>query len=256
MAVGSARTRLYVEEDLKGASSVDLSRAQAHYLKHVLRMSTGDKVALFNGRDGEWICSVDTIGQGSISVKIEECFRGQADEPDLWLLFAPIKRTGLDFLVQKAVELGVSQFLPVKTERTEVRRLNLKRLRANVIEAAEQCERLTLPVFSGSLTLDDALSQFPSDRTLAVCTERGDVPAIDDVLRMPKAAALSWAILCGPEGGFTDRELDAFAKLPFIRLVSLGPRILRAETAALSAMTCWQAALGDWRRRPSERDLT
>ena len=125
-----------------------------------------------------------------------------------------------------------------------------------MIEAADLCESLTLPVFFEVQTLDHALAQFRTDRILAVCTERGDVPPLDDLLRAPKATKQAWAILSGPEGGFTERELDAFAKLPFIRFVSLGPRILRAETAALSAVTCWQAALGDWRRRPPERDLT
>ena len=249
------KARLYVEEDLDVASSVGLSAAQSHYLRQVLRLSTGDRVALFNGRDGEWICRIDAIGRSWGSLQIERRLRAQLDEPDLWLLFAPIKRSRLDFLVQKAVELGVSRCLPVMTERTEVRRFNLERHRANVIEAAEQCERLSLPVISEPLTLDNALAQFSSNRTLAVCAERGDTSALNDVLRAPEAATQSWAILCGPEGGFTERELDAFAKLPFIRFVSLGPRILRAETAALSAVACWQAVLGDWRRRPPERDL-
>ena len=247
--------RLFVEEDLYNDKSVGLSAAQTHYLNHVLRLSVGDRVALFNGRHGEWICRIETIARSSGSVEIEQRVRAQENEPDLWLLFAPIKRTRLDFLVQKSVELGVSRFLPVTTERTEVRRLNLKRHRANEIEAAEQCERLTLPLFSEPLTLGDALIQFPSDRTLAICTERSSASALDNVLRAPEAKNQHWAILCGPEGGFTEWELDALVKLPFIRFVSLGPRILRAETAALSAVSCWQAALGDWRRRPPKRDL-
>ena len=255
-ATGGTMRRLFVEEDLDNAKSVGLNAAQARYLNHVLRLSVGARVALFNGRHGEWICRIETIARRSGSVEIEQRVRAQADEPDLWLLFAPIKRTQLDFLVQKAVELGISRFLPVTTERTEVRRFNLKRHRANVIEAAEQCERLTLPVFSEPLSLDDALIQFPSDRILAICTERSNASPLDDVLRAPEAKNRHWAILCGPEGGFTERELDALVKLPFIRFVSLGPRILRAETAALSAVTCWQAAVGDWRRRPPERDFT
>lgn len=254
-ATGGAKTRLYVEDDLGDGRTVGLNASQAHYLKHVLRLSASDRVALFNGRDGEWLASIDAIGRGWGSLNIECRLRDQSEEPDLWLLFAPIKRARLDFLVQKAVELGVSHIIPVTTERTEVRRLNVERHRTNVIEAAEQCERLTLPSFSEPRSLTATLASFPEDRTLAVCAERGDAPMLDDVFRAPDAAAHRWAILCGPEGGFAERELDALAKLPFISLVSLGPRILRAETAVLSAVACWQAALGDWRQRPPERDL-
>ena len=254
-ATGGAKTRLYVEDDLGDGRTVGLSASQAHYLKHVLRLSSGDRVVLFNGHDGEWLSRIDDIGRGWGSLEITRQLRAQSEEPDLWLVFAPIKRARLDFLVQKAVELGASRIMPVMTERTEVRRLNVERHRTNVIEATEQCERMTLPSFAEPQSLVAMLDSFPEDRTLAVCAERGDAPMLDDVLRAPDAAMQSWAILCGPEGGFTERELDALGKLPFISLVSLGPRILRAETAVLSAVTCWQAALGDWRQRPPERDL-
>ena len=254
-ATGSAKTRLYVDDDLGDGRKVDLSASQAHYLKHVLRLSASDCVVLFNGRDGEWLSRIDAIGRGCGSLEITFQLRAQSEEPDLWLLFAPIKRARLDFLVQKAVELGVSRIIPVTTDRTEVRRLNVERHRTNVIEATEQCERMTLPSFAEPQSLAAILNSFPEDRTLAVCAERGDAPMLGDVLRAPEAAMQRWAILCGPEGGFTERELDALRKLPFISLVSLGPRILRAETAVLSAVTCWQAELGDWRQRPPERDL-
>lgn len=249
---GNARARLYVEHELSGDRSVGLTSEQAHYLKHVLRLDRDARVALFNGRDGEWISRVDTIGRGWGSLVVEERLRDQIEEPDLWLMFAPIKRARLDFLVQKAVELGVSRIVPVFTERTEVKRLNLERHRANVIEAAEQCERLTLPVFSEPSKLDEALSVFPTDRQLLVCAERGDAAPLDEVLRTPGNEGKSHAFLCGPEGGFSQTELDAFGKLSFIRFVSLGPRILRAETAAIAAVSCWQAVLGDWRRRPPD----
>ena len=245
-----ASARLYVEHDLGEGRSAGLTAAQAHYLKHVLRLSAGARVTLFNGRDGEWMSRIDTIGRGWGSLEIEEHLRDQMDEPDLWLLFAPIKRARLDFLVQKAVELGVSRISPVYTDRTEVKRLNLERHRANVIEAAEQCERLTLPEFTEQCPLAAALEEFPSNRQLLVCAERGDATPLEVLLHEPEAKGRSYAFLCGPEGGFSQTELDDFAKLSFIRFVSLGPRILRAETAALSAVACWQAAVGDWRRRP------
>lgn len=242
--------RLYVEHDLDKGRSIGLTAAQAHYLKHVLRLSAGARVSLFNGRDGEWMSRIDTIGRGWGSLKVEEHLRDQADEPDLWLLFAPIKRARLDFLVQKAVELGVSRISPVYTERTEVKRLNLERHRTNVIEAAEQCERLSLPEFTEPCGLAAALETFPSNRQLLVCAERGDAMPLDALLHEPQSKGVSHAFLCGPEGGFSQTELDGLGKLSFIRFVSLGPRILRAETAALSAVACWQAVLGDWRRRP------
>jgi len=246
-----ASARLYVEHDLGEGRSVGLTAEQAHYLKHVLRLAAGAQVALFNGRDGEWMSRIDTIGRGAGSLWVEEHLRDQVAEPDLWLLFAPIKRARLDFLVQKVVELGVSRISPIYTERTEVKRLNLERHRANVIEAAEQCERLTLPEFTEPCPLAVALENFQSDRQLLVCAERGEAMPLDALLHEPEAEGRSYAFLCGPEGGFSQTELDAFAKLSFIRVVSLGPRILRAETAAVSAVACWQAALGDWRRRPS-----
>ena len=245
-----ASARLYVEHDLGEGRPVGLTAAQAHYLKHVLRLSTGARVVLFNGRDGEWMSCIDTIGRGAGSLWVEEHLRDQVAEPDLWLLFAPIKRARLDFLVQKVVELGVSRISPIYTERTEVKRLNLERHRANVIEAAEQCERLTLPEFTEPCPLAVALENFQSDRQLLVCAERGEAMPLNELLHEPEAEGISYAFLCGPEGGFSQTELDGFAKLSFIRFVSLGPRILRAETAALSAVACWQAALGDWRRRP------
>jgi len=249
---GVVRARLYVDQELDQGRSVGLSANQSHYLKHVLRLSPGAEVALFNGRDGEWRARIDDISRGSGALSVGQQMRAQTAEPDLWLLFAPIKRARLDFLVQKSVELGVSHLVPVFTERTEVKRLNLERHEANVIEAAEQCERLTLPRIVEPRTVGETLAAFPKDRRLLVCAERGEASPIHQVLQTDSDCAERCAILCGPEGGFSDTELDAFAKLSFIRFVSLGPRILRAETAAISAVTCWQAALGDWRRRPPE----
>jgi 16S rRNA (uracil1498-N3)-methyltransferase len=251
---GSARARLYTEGDLADGRAIELTAAQAHYLKNVLRLSPGAPIALFNGRDGEWMSHIASLSRNGGLLALDARSRAQTVEPDLWLLFAPIKRARLDFLIQKAVELGVSRLLPVLTGHTDVNRLNADRHRANVIEAAEQCERLSLPDVADACALGDVLAGFPGDRRLLICAEKGEALPLMDVLSAPDRGAGRWAILCGPEGGFSQTELDGFAKLSFITFVSLGPRILRAETAALSAVACWQAALGDWRRRPPDRE--
>ena len=244
-----ARVRLFVQDDLRDGATVGVSAAQAHYLRHVMRRERGDPVALFNGRDGEWRGRIDGLGRGWCSIALEQRLRAQAAETDLWLLFAPIKRARLDFLVQKAVELGASSLRPVFTRHTDVTRVNADRLRANVAEAAEQCERLTLPEVSSPQKLAAALADWPEGRRLLVCAESGDAPPLDAVLQAARAADgadCDWAFLVGPEGGFAPSELDGFRKLAFLTPVSLGPRILRAETAAIAALACWQSALGDW----------
>lgn len=247
-----AAARLFVEADLEAGASIGIEPAQAHYLRHVLRLRSGAAVALFNGRHGEWRATIDGLGKGWGSLAVAERTRPQTVEPDLWLLFAPLKRTRLDFLIQKAVELGVSVLWPVLTEHTDVARVNVERHRANVIEAAEQCERLTVPEIRPPARLGEALAAFPEGRRLAVCVERDAAMPVHDVF-VRRDVESEWAILSGPEGGFTQSELDAFGILPFITRVSLGPRILRAETAAIAAISCWQAALGDWQRRPPRR---
>ena len=174
----------------------------------------------------------------------------RAAEPDIWLLFAPIKRAPLDFLVQKAVELGVSRLRPVITRHTDVSRVNTDRLRSIVVEAAEQCERLTLPEVVEPVSLDAALADWPAGRRLLVCAESGPVRPIAEVLgeaAIGNRTVGASALLIGPEGGFTTSELDAFGNLPFVTAVGLGPRVLRAETAAIAALACWQSVLGDWR---------
>jgi 16S rRNA (uracil1498-N3)-methyltransferase len=234
---------------------------QAHYLLHVLRLKTGDRVALFNGRDGEWLAHIDGFGRGWCSLAVIGRRRPQTVEPDLWLLFAPIKRARVDFLVQKATELGVSGLWPVFTRHTQMSRVNTDRLRTNAMEAAEQCGRLSVPTIFEPAAFDDVIGRWPEDRRLLLCEERGTAPPVADVLAGEAAkivaeggkivaeggAGLPWAVLIGPEGGFARSELDALNDLAFVTAVGLGPRILRAETAALAALTCWQAMLGDWR---------
>ena len=245
------RTRLYVAADLADGESVTLDASQAHYLKTVLRLERGSPVALFNGRDGEWRAVIEGFGKGTCAVKLECRAREQTPEPDLWLVFAPVKRARIDFLVEKATELGVSALQPVLTERTQVERVNLERLRANVREAAEQTERLTLPEVRQPLPLERALALWPAGRRLLLCDESGRSPDIASALHAEQPGV--WAALTGPEGGFTERELDVLRNLPFVCAVGLGPRVLRADTAALAALAVFQALLGDWGRGDGAR---
>ena len=237
-------TRLHVATDLAGGLSIGLDPSQAHYVKSVLRLGPGDWVALFNGRDGEWLGRIDGVGKGWCSVTLTEQRRPQESAGDLWLAFAPIKRARIDFLVEKATELGVSELLPVYTERTIVERVNLDRLRANAVEAAEQTERLSVPVLHEPEPLARLVARWPAQRRLLLCDESGTAPPIAESLR--GAPRGGWAVLTGPEGGFTQTELDALRKLPFVCAVSLGPRVLRADTAALAALAVFQALVGDW----------
>ena len=240
------RTRLYVAEDLGPGARVALSEAHAHYLKHVLRLAAGAPVALFNGRDGEWTATIDGFGKGGGAVTVATQLRGQDRPADLWLVFAPIKRARLDFLVEKATELGTDLLQPVITERTQVERVNLDRMRANTVEAAEQTERLTVPELRAPQPLDRVISAWPAGRRLLLCDESGTAPPIGEQLLKEKPGP--WAALIGPEGGFAERELDALRKLPFVCPVGLGPRVLRADTAALAALAVLQALRGDWVR--------
>ncbi len=239
--------RLYVSTDLAGGLSVGLAPSQAHYLRSVLRLDAGAALALFNGRHGEWLARIDGIGKGWCSALPTEPLRPQEDEPVLHLVFAPIKRARIDFLVEKATELGASALQPVWTERTNVERVNIERLQANAVEAAEQTERLTVPVVHEPVRLGALLAAWPADRSLVLCDESGTAPPIAEALSHLKPMPSGVALLIGPEGGFTETELDALAKLPFVTRVGLGPRVLRADTAALAALAVFQAVAGDWR---------
>jgi 16S rRNA (uracil1498-N3)-methyltransferase len=241
--------RLYVEQDLAGGASIGVKPEQAHYLKNVLRLSSGSSVALFNGRDGEWLASVDELGKGRGTLIVSAQTRQQSVEGDVWLVFAPVKRARLDFLVQKASELGASAILPVKTQHTVVARLNVERLRANVVEAAEQTGRLTLPHVDDMRPLGELLHEWPADRRLVLCAESGPVTPIGELFSKADPTG-PWAVLIGPEGGFSKTELDHLSNLPFVSIAGLGPRLLRADTAAIAALACWQAMLGDWQKRP------
>ncbi len=245
--------RLYVRDLLAAGTEVALARSQAHYLAHVLRLASGAAIALFNGRDGEWLARIGSVAKNGATLTVETRLRDQRPEPDLWLVFAPVKRAPLDFLVQKATELGVSALVPAITRRTVVERVRRERMEANAIEAAEQCERLTVPQIRDAAPLSRIFDDWPDGRQILLCAETGAAEPIHDVLgRMGRAGPS--AILTGPEGGFEQTELDALQKLPFVTSVGLGPRILRADTAALAALSCWQSALGDWQLRPPRRN--
>lgn len=245
--------RLFVRDALAAGSKVTLARGQAHYLAHVLRLGPGAKIALFNGRDGEWQARIRSVSKNTAVLAVETRLREQRPESDLWLVFAPVKRGPLDFLVQKATELGVSELVPAITRRTIVERVRRARMEANAIEAAEQCERLTVPRIRDAAPLLRVLDDWPDGRQILLCAEAGSAEPIHDVLGRTGPAG-PCAILTGPEGGFEHTELDALRKLPFVTAVGLGPRILRADTAALAALVCWQSALGDWRMRPPGRN--
>lgn len=229
--------RLFVDEALGAGRSVTVD---GNYLAAVLRLGPGDRVKLFDDRSGEWLAEISEAGKKRVTLIVRELLREREQVPDLWLLFAPIKRGRIDWLVEKATELGIARLVPVTTRRTIVDRLNLNRLRAHAIEAAEQCERTTLPELVAPAKLEAVLRDWPEGRTLYFADEVGGEPLASAAARGPAA------ILIGPEGGFTDEERAAIRGMAVARPVSLGPRILRADTAALAAISLWMGAAGDW----------
>ncbi|KKJ77778.1 16S rRNA methyltransferase [Kiloniella litopenaei] len=248
-------TRLYVEDSLSQGATVGLDAAGAHYLRSVLRLNTGARIGLFNEKDGEWLGVIEGLGKGWCSLQIEEQRRKPTPEPDIWLVFAPIKRSRIDFLAEKAGELGCSRILPVFTRYTDVKRINRDRLAAHAKESAEQCERLSVTTVDDAVTLDKLIEKWPDDRRLIVCAEFGDAKPIAEMLteilvKEPDAGQRPWAVLIGPEGGFAEEELEALRRLPYVTPIGLGPRVLRADTAAVAALSCWQAILGDGGMRP------
>jgi 16S rRNA (uracil1498-N3)-methyltransferase len=251
--------RLYVDATLAQGGNATLSEAQAHYLKNVLRRSEGDEVLLFNARDGEFAAVLEALGKKKALTLVKEKRRAPADEPDLWLLFAAVKRDAVDLIVEKATELGVSLLQPVTTERTNAARVKEDRLAAIATEAAEQSGRLSVPTIEELAPLAALLEHWPADRRLMFCDEAGDnageewgggagraAPVLDALRDKPQG---KWAILIGPEGGFSPAERARLRECAFVTPVTLGPRILKADTAALAALALWQAALGDFTRR-------
>jgi 16S rRNA (uracil1498-N3)-methyltransferase len=234
-------TRLFVTATLEPGASIALDDGQTHYLLHVLRAGAGDRVLVFNGRDGEWQAEIASAAKRGIVLSMRQQTLPQTAVPDLWLVFAPVKKTPSDYLVQKATELGAAKLQPVFTRRTIVSRVNPERLLANVVEAAEQSGRLSIPEIGDAAPLEKILAAWPKQRRLYFCDEGGDAKPLAEM-----AGSAPAAILTGPEGGFDPAEREALRALSFVTPVTLGPRILRADTAALAALAIWQSVKGDW----------
>lgn len=237
-----AKIRLYVDHPLAVGQSIPLERDQAHYLFGVMRQAEGAFVALFNSRDGEFLAEVTQAGKRGGELTCREKTRELQMPPDLWLLFAPIKKARTDFIVEKAAEMGAMRIVPVATDFTNSERIRQDRLQAHAVEAAEQCGGTYVPEVADLVKLDRLLSDWDAERQIMFCDETlvGAAEALGDV------KGGKWAILIGPEGGFSETERKRLHALPYAHAVSLGPRILRADTAAVAALTVWQQQFGDW----------
>ncbi len=240
--MADAKIRLCVEHDLAAGNSVPLDRDQANYLFNVMRLGVGAHILLFNSRDGEFLAEVADAGKRRGLLAVLHQTKPLQMPPDLWLLFAPIKKARTDFIVEKAAEMGAARICPVQTEYTNSDRIRQDKLQAHAMEAAEQCGGTYVPEVAGIAKLRSVLETWPEDRRLMFCDEAlaGRAPGLAQAKRG------KWAILIGPEGGFSDAERAALSKIPQSLPVSLGPRILRADTAAVAALTLWQSKLGDW----------
>lgn len=236
--------RLFVPNDLRAGVEFDADRQQSHYLAHVLRMAEGAELLLFNGRDGEWSARVAATGKKAVRLAAIAQTRPQPPAPDLVYAFAPLKAGRLDYLVQKAVEMGAGVLQPVITQHTQVAKPPMEKLEANVIEAAEQCGVLAVPPVRQPVKLDRLLAGWEPDRRLLFCDEdaatNNPLPALKSIMER------KIGLLVGPEGGFSQEEREMLRALPFVTAIPLGPRILRADTAAVAALAIVQATLGDW----------
>lgn len=243
--------RLYVDAALYEGASVALDASQANYLGNVLRLKTGDSVLAFNGRDGEWQGALAAAGKRRLTLAIGARSRPQPDALDLHYLFAPLKHARLDYMAQKAVEMGASRLQPVLTRHAQVARVNLERMRANAIEAAEQCGILTVPDIRAPVSLQQMIAELEPARVLVFCDEEAEVKdpiaALTQARSARQAQVLALAVLVGPEGGFAPEERAALLQLPNALRLALGPRLLRADTAAVAALALVGAVLGDWR---------
>lgn len=237
-----ARIRLFIDHPLAAGQPVPLTGDQAHYLGGVMRLSPGALVEVFNGRDGAWSARLDQVTRRGGSLEVQAQAAPQRDPPDLWLLFAPIKKARTDFIVEKAAEMGAARVLPVQTDHTNSERIRQDRLQAHAVEAAEQCGGTFVPAVADLAPLARLLDGWDPSRRILWADEAMAGPA-QTLAGLPRGP---WAILIGPEGGFSEAERARLSVLPFVTRISLGPRILRADTAAVAALALWQAALGDW----------
>lgn len=241
--------RLFVEHPLQAGATIPLEEKQAHYLTNVMRLAGGSILGVFNGQDGEWRAELAHGIKKQWLLKVERLLREQRFSPDLWMVFAPIKHTRMDAMIEKATELGVNKLVPVLTQHTIVRSINDGRMRSVSMEAAEQSGRMDVPQVEPLQQLTQLLGSWPSGRTLIFGDESGGSPPANQVLSQLQPG--SYGVLVGPEGGFTRAELDLLQRLPFAHGMSMGPRIMRADTAAVAALTCVQSWLGDWEKRPA-----
>lgn len=242
------KSRLFTPAELLKDAEILPSRDQQHYLMTVMRMNDGDPIGLFNGRDGEWLARVNPTSRKQCTLTVQQRLRGQSTSPDLWLMFAPVKKARLDFIAQKATEMGCSRIWPVRTDYCQMSRVNDDRMLANAIEAAEQTERLDIPEILTFTPLVEVLAGCENDRVLIFCDEEsaGD-STVNAVTALAAYGPVSKAaILIGPEGGFSDAERKLLETRENCLKVSLGPRILRADTAAIAALACFQSVCGDW----------
>lgn len=237
--------RLFVESALAEGASIACTPGQSNYLRNVLRLAPGDAILAFNGRDGEWRAEIAEAGKRATVLVVRDRIRPQEDGPDIDYLFAPLKRVRLDYVVQKATEMGVARLRPVLTRHTVAERVNVERLRANAVEAAEQCGILRVPEVRAPEKLAGVLAGWEAPRRLIFCDEGSDLTDPVAVLRGLRPGPL--AVLVGPEGGFAEEERRLVASQPFVTRISLGPRILRADTAGVAALALVNATLGDWR---------
>jgi 16S rRNA (uracil1498-N3)-methyltransferase len=237
--------RLFVESVLATGARVAADAGQANYLLNVLRLKAGDAILLFNGREGEWRARIAEARRKTCNLVVEEKLRDQTPLPDLHYLFAPLKHARLDYMVQKAVEMGAGRLSPVLTEFTQVSRVNIQRMKANVVEAAEQCGVLAIPEVDAPKKLADILADWDPARRLVFCDEAAPTARPPDALTNLKHGPA--ALLIGPEGGFSEKERADLLARPYVTALSLGPRILRADTAAVAALALVQSFIGDWR---------
>ena len=237
--------RLFVDEAIGPDSKIACTRAQANYLTNVMRLQSGAELLIFDGQSGEWRAKLHIEGRGKCRLQTLERVRAQQEGPDIDYLFAPLKRARLDYMVQKATELGAASLQPVLTQHTAVQRINIERMRANVIEAAEQCGVLRVPEVRSPEKLDKLLTDWDASRRIVYCDEEAPILSPLDALAEVEPGPL--AVLIGPEGGFEQRERDRLRSLEFVIPVSLGPRVMRADTAAVAALALVNAILGDWR---------
>ncbi|MBW6505303.1 MAG: 16S rRNA (uracil(1498)-N(3))-methyltransferase [Rhodobacteraceae bacterium] len=241
--MAQAKIRLYLEQPLAAGQPLPLNEGQAHYLFAVMRLAAGAQVLVFNGRQGEWLAEVVQVAKRAGTLRALAQTAPQRDPPDLWLMFAPIKKARTDFIVEKAAELGAARIMPVQTDFTNAERIRQDRLQAHAVEAAEQCGGTFVPVVAELAPLARALDGWNPARRILWADESRLGPAAT----LAGLAPGPWAVLIGPEGGFSAPERARLGALPFVTPVSLGPRILRADTAACATLTLWQASLGDWR---------